>query len=258
MAAVISVAKKLSFVTALLLSALTAVAFGQYPYPQYPYPMPPRQAAERTALVRYISGEVSVAPKETNQWTAARVSQTLPASEYIWTAKDSRTEISLGGALLRMNSEVSVTLIAMTRSNVQLGVNQGEVTLTVLHLYPGEVYEIDTPNATLTVSKSGTYRVDVHPDEDQTLVTTRRGAIVATGRGPAVTVKEGEQVRFTSHDSLQHVAEKAPPRDGFEDWASVRDQRLGVGRPPFGVYVGVGPWPYGYYGPPPPPYVWVR
>jgi hypothetical protein len=240
--------------TALLLFALSGFAVGQYPYPPYPYPMPQRQAPEPSARVQYISGEVSVAPKETNQWTAARVNQTLPANEYIWTAKDSRTELGLGNGLLRMNSEASVTLIALGRSNVQLGVNQGEVILTVLHLYPGQIYEIDTPNATLTVSKAGTYRVDVHPDEDQTLVTTRRGQIVATGRGPAVTIKEGEQVRFTNHDSLQHVAEKAPPRDGFEDWASVRDQRMGMGRPPFGVAVGVGPWPY--YGPPPP--VWVR
>jgi FecR protein len=242
---------------ALLLFAFTAVAFAQYPYP-YPNPVPPRQSApERTARVQYISGELSVAPKDTNQWTTARLNQTLPASEYIWTAKDSRAEISLGSGLFRMNSEASVTLLALNRSTVQIGVNQGEVTLTVPYLYRGEIYEIDTPNATLTVSKSGTYRVEVHPDEDRTLVTTRRGAIVATGSGPAVTIKEGEQVRFTGHDSLQHVAEKASPRDGFEEWASVRDQRMGMGRPPFGVAVGVGPWPY--YGPPaPPPPVWVR
>jgi hypothetical protein len=231
----------------------TASAFAQYPYP-YPYPPPQRRAPQQpTARVQYISGDVSVAPKDTNQWTAARLNQALPASEYVWTAKDSRAEISLGSVLFRMSSEASVTLIAFDRGNVQIGVNQGEVTLTVPRLYPGEIYEIDTPNATLTVSKAGTYRVDVHPDADQTLVLTRRGSITATGRGPAVTIKEGEQVLFRDHDSLQHTTQKAPPRDGFEDWASVRDQRMGMGHPPFGVAVGVGPWGYG-----PPPPVWIR
>lgn len=253
MSVIRSKANSVPLLVTLLLFMLSSYAVAQYPYP---YPMPPqRRAPERTARVQYISGDLSVAPKETNQWTAARVNQTLPAAEYIWTGKDSRAEISLGSGLFRMSSEASVTLLALNQSTVQIGVNQGEVSLTVVHLYPGEIYEIDTPNATLTVSKSGTYRVEVHPDQDQTLVTTRKGSIVATGRGPAITIKEGEQVLFSNRDSLQHTVQKAPPRDGFEDWASVRDQRMGAGRPPFGVAVGVGPWPY--YGPPPPPYpVW--
>ncbi len=232
----------------LMLFVLTASAFAQWP-------MPPARSPQRTARVQYISGEVSVASSETSQWTAARLYQTLTPAEYIWTGKNSRTEISVGDGFLRMNSEASVTLLAVNGSTVQIGVNQGEVSLTVAHLSPGEIYEIDTPNATLTVTKAGTYRVEVHPDQDKTLVTARRGSIVATGGSSAVTIKEGERVLFTSGNSLQHTAEKAPSRDGFEEWASVRDQRLGVGRHPFGVGFGYGPGPY---GPPPPPPLWVR
>ncbi len=222
---------------------------------------PPRPAApERTARLQYISGEVSIAPKATNTWTNARVYQALMPAEYIWTAKDSRAEISVGYGFIRMNSEASVTLIALNRSTVQIGVNQGEVSLTILHLFPGEIYEIDTPNATLTATKSGVYRVDVYPSEDQTFVTTRKGEIVATGGGGAITVKSDEQVMFRGGNSLQHTSEKAPVRDGFEDWASVRDQRLKATRPPFGVGFGFGPWPYGAVAvpPPPPPPGWVR
>jgi hypothetical protein len=206
--------------------------------------------------VQYVAGEVSISPKTTDTWTTARLNQSLPADENIWTGKDSRTEIGLGGGLLRMNSEASVTLLVLNRSTVQIGINQGEVSLTVFQLYPGEIYEIDTPNAVLTVTKPGTYKVEARPEVDQTLVATRRGSITATGLGSAVTVGSGDQVVFTNHDSLQHTTQKAPPRDGFEDWANVRDQRLGVTRPPFGVVVGVSPWPYGPPAPPPP--VWVR
>ena len=219
--------------------------------------MAPGGGQGRTARVQYISGELSVAPRETNQWSAARVGQQLSPAEYIWTGKESRAEIGVGYGFIRMNSEASVTLVAVNRNTVQIGVNQGEVSLTILHLFPGEIYEIDTPNATLTATKAGTYRVDVHPNEDQTVVTTRKGAIVATGSGPAVTIDSGQQVLFRSGTSLQHTAQKAPPRDGFEDWASVRDQRMGANRPPFVVGFGYGPWPYGP-PPPPPPYVWVR
>jgi len=229
-----------------LLFALAAPAFAQYP-------MPPRPAPQRIARVQYIDGEVSIAPEATNQWSTARLYQNLTAPEYVWTGKESRTEINVGDGFIRMNSEASVTLVNVSRNTVRIGLNQGEVNLTVPHLFPGVIYEVDTPNATLTVTKSGTYLVQVYPDQDRTVVTARRGAIVATGRGSAVTVDSGKQVVFTVKDTLQHTVMKAPPKNGFEDWASVRDQRLGVGRPPF--VFGFGPWPY---PPPPPPPVWVR
>jgi ferric-dicitrate binding protein FerR (iron transport regulator) len=219
--------------------------------------MPPGRAPERAAILQYMSGEVSVAPSATNQWTAARLNQPLTPSENLWTATNSRAEINVGDGFIRMNSEASLTVVALSLSNVQVRVNQGEVSLTVLRLPPGEIYEIDTPNATLTVTKTGVYRVVVTPEEEQTLVTTRKGSIVATGRGPAVTINSGQQVSFLNGNSLQHTAQKAPPPDGFEDWASVRDKRLGASRPPFGVVVGYGPYPYGAVvvpGPPPPPY----
>jgi len=220
--------------------------------------MPAGHAPQRMAFLQYMSGEVSVAPSATNEWTAARLNQPLTPSEYVWTTTNSRAEINVGDGFIRMNSEASLTLVAINLSNVQVSVNQGEISMTVLRLIPGEIYEIDTPNATLTVTKTGVYRVVVKPAEQQTLVTTRKGCIVATGRGPAVTINSGQQVTLLNDTSLQHSAQKAPPPDGFEDWASVRGKRLGASRPPFGVVVGYGPWPYGAVavpGPPlPPPY----
>jgi ferric-dicitrate binding protein FerR (iron transport regulator) len=217
--------------------------------------MPPGRAPQRAAILQYMSGEVSVAPSASNQWTAARLNQPLTAAQYVWTATNSRAEINVGDGFIRMSSEASLTIVALSPSNVQVGVNQGEVSLTVFRLPPGEIYEIDTPNATLTVTKTGVYRFVVKPEEEQTLVTTRKGSIVATGRGPAVTINSGQQVSFLNGNSLQHTAQKAPPPDGFEDWASVRDKRLGASRPPF--VIGYGPWPYGAIavpGPPSPPY----
>lgn len=233
----------------LIFSVLALTAAGQVR-------MPPGRAPVRVAFLQYVSGEVSVASSATNEWQAARLNDPLKPSEYVWTATNSRAEINVGDGFLRMNSEASVTVVALSLSNVQVSVNQGEVILTVLRLLPGEIYEIDTPNATLTATKTGVYRVVVRPVEDQTLVTTRKGSIVATGRGPAVTINSGQQVTFLDGNSLQHTAQKAPPPDGFEDWASVRDKRLGAGRPPFGAVVGYGPWPYGAIavpGPPAPP-----
>ena len=123
--------------------------------------VPPGRAPQRSAILQYMSGEVSVAPSATNQWTAARLNQPLTPSEYVWTAANSRAEINVGDGLIRMNSEASLTVVALNPSNVQVGVNQGEVSLTVLRLPPGEIYE---------------YRYsERHTDRNQNRCLSRRG-----------------------------------------------------------------------------------
>ena len=212
----------------------------------------PNNAPERIARLQYMSGQVSQAPCESSDWVAAEVNQPLQPRVCIWADKDSRAELNVADGFIRMSSETSITLTTVNRGTVQFGVNQGVASLTVRYLLPGEIFEIDTPNATLTVMKPGVYRVNVIPTQDQTWVTVRRGAVAATGAGNSVTVNAGQQVRFQNKTSMQHTTEKAPPPDGFDDWANVRDQRLGVRTSPFGIVFGYPPPPYG------PPGFWVQ
>jgi hypothetical protein len=206
----------------------------------------------RIARVQYMSGQVSVAPCEGNDWAAAALNQPLQPPICIWADKDSRAELNVGNGFIRMSAETSVTLSTVDRGTVQFRVNQGVASLSVRYLFPGQIYEIDTPNTTLTLMKPGVYRVNVFPDQDQTLLTVRKGSITATGQGPSVKINAGQQVRFQNKTSMQHTAEKAPAPDGFDDWVNVRDQRLwGPGPSHFGIYLGYPP-PYG------PPGFWAQ
>ena len=180
----------------------------------------------RVARVQYMSGDVSIQPGGVNDWIAASQNRPLTTSDRIWTDKNSRAELNVGDGFLRMNSETSVTLTNVADNTVQLELDQGTLEITVRHLEPGEIYEVDTPNYAFTVTKAGNYRFDVFPSEDQSWVTVRKGSGEATGRGAAVRVNSDQQVRFTGGNSLQHTAEGAPARDGFDDWAQIRDKRL--------------------------------
>jgi hypothetical protein len=187
---------------------------------------PANDPPSRVARIQYVSGQVSLQPGGVNDWVAASLNRPLTTSDRVWTDKDSRVELNVGNAFLRMDSESSLTLTNVGNNTIQAELDQGEMEITVLHLEPGEVYEIDTPNLAFTVMKSGVYRFDVRPNDNQTWVTVRKGNGQATGNGPAVKVSSGEQVRFTGQGSLQHEAFAAPALDGFDDWAQVRDKRL--------------------------------
>jgi hypothetical protein len=173
-----------------------------------------------------MTGQVSMQPGGVNDWVAADMNRPLTTADRVWTDKDSRAELNVGDGFLRMNSETSVTLTNVSDQTVQIELDQGTLSLTVRHLEPGEVYEVDTPNYAFTVMKTGVYRFDVYPNQDESWVTVRSGYGQATGKGAAVRVNSGMQVRFRADNSLQHTAYAAPDRDGFEDWAQVRDKRL--------------------------------
>lgn len=179
----------------------------------------------RVARLQYISGAVSVQPGGVKDWVDAVVNRPLTTADRVWTDKDSRSELHLGSAFIRMNAMTSLTLTNLADQSVQLELDQGTVNLHVRHLYDGEIYEIDTPNMAFTVMKSGEYRFDVDPDGDTTRVTVWQGEGEATGQERAVKVHKSEQAIFSGGDSLNHEIAQAPEFDGFDDWCRVRDQR---------------------------------
>jgi uncharacterized protein DUF6600/FecR-like protein len=191
-----------------------------------PGQVPPQDPSGRVARLQFTSGEVSMQPGGVNDWIAASLNRPLTTSDRVWTDKNSKAELNVGDGFLRMNSETSVTLTNVSDSTVQVELDQGTLEVTVKHLEKGEMYEIDTPNYAFTVMKTGVYRFDVFPHGDESWVTVRSGYGEATGKGPAVRVNSGQQVRFTSDQTLQHTAINAPAPDGFDDWAQVRDKRL--------------------------------
>jgi len=197
--------------TALFLSVSTVMAWADDP---------PGRAVD----IKYLSGQVSVQPGGVNDWAAAAVNRPLTTADRVWADKDSRAELHMGSAALRLDAETSVTLTNVSDQTVQVELDQGALNLWVRHLFGGEIYEVDTPNLAFTVTKPGDYRFDVDPS-GLTRVTVRHGEGEATGQGNAVTVRSGEQASFSNGTSLEHQISDAPPPDGFDDWCRVRDER---------------------------------
>jgi len=180
----------------------------------------------RVARLQYLSGQVSVQPGGVDDWVDAGVNRPLTTADRVWADKDSRGELQLGGALMRISAETSMTLTNVSDQTVQVELDQGTLNVRVRHLYDGEIYEVDTPNVAFTITKSGEYRFDVDPDADATFVTVWKGKGEATGDERTVTIRHGEQAKFTNGNSLEHQLLDQPDRDGFDDWCRVRDERL--------------------------------
>jgi len=165
-----------------------------------------------------MNGQVSVQPNGTDEWVQGSSNRPLTNADNIWADKDSHVELSLGNGMMRISSETSLTLTNVNNDSVQVSLHQGALNVHVRRLDGGEVWEVDTPNLSFTLSKPGDYRFDVDPNGDKTLVAVWKGEGEATGQGPAVQVREGEQVQFTGGNSLAHESLGAPKADGFDEW----------------------------------------
>ena len=181
----------------------------------------------RVARLKYLSGEVSMQPGGVDDWATATINRPMTTADRLWTDKDSRAELHLGSAAMRMNSETSLTLTNLSDNTVQLELDQGTLNLHIARLHDHEIYEVDTPNLAFTLLKSGDYRFDVDSNGDVTTVTVWKGRGLATGDGDAVRVESNHQVRFFGGMSLAHQAYNAPRLDGFDEWCRVRSDREG-------------------------------
>src|SRR5579864_4317246 len=197
----------------LFISALSAMSFGEDP-------------PTRAARLNYISGSVSVQPGGANDWVEAGINRTLTTSDRIWADKNSRAELQFDGAAMRIDSETSATLTNVSDNTTQIELDQGALYLSVLRLFPGQIYEVDTPNTAFTVLKPGRYRFDVDSNGDTTRIVVHRGEGQASGDGPAVTIHEREGARFSGGRSMAHNMFEDPGYDGFDQWAAVRDKRM--------------------------------
>jgi hypothetical protein len=171
-----------------------------------------------------MSGSVSIQPEGTGDWIEGKLNHPLTTSDNVWTDKDSRAELSVGTGVMRMDSESSLTLTNISNSTVQVQLHQGTLNLRVRYLFPGEVYEVDTPNMAFTVQKAGNYRFNVDPSQDATALTAWKGNGDVTGKGPSFRVHAPELVRVTG-EALAHESHNPPKPDGFDDWCKTRDER---------------------------------
>ena len=209
--------------------SLSQAPYQTEPAPSAGQPLPSdgSQAGDpsgRVGRLGYMSGSVSVQPQGTGDWVQGSANRPLTNGDNVWADQSSRAELNLGTGLMRISSESSLTLTNVTNDAVQVQLHQGTLNVHVRKLYDGEVYEVDTQNIAFTINKGGDYRFDVDPNADTTIVTVWKGEGEATGQGPSVRVREGEQARFTGGTSLAHQTMDAPRRDGFDDWCKVRDK----------------------------------
>jgi hypothetical protein len=177
----------------------------------------------RVARLNYSQGSVSFRPAGEDDWVTAVPNRPIVAGDDLWADEDSRAEVHVGSAAIRLGAQTGITFLALDDLTTQIRLAQGSLIVRVRHVDDDDTYEIDTPNIAFTLLQPGEYRVDVSQDGNQTITTVWHGHGRVTGGGFTYTVVAGQTATFTGSDHLDYDLEQLPDQDQFDDWAFQRD-----------------------------------
>jgi hypothetical protein len=179
----------------------------------------------RVADLNYVTGNVSIQPAGADDWAPAAVNRPFTTGDNLWADTDGRAELHLNNATLRVGAQSSLGFLNLDDHFAQIRFSQGEFFLRVRRLGDDDSFEVDTPNAAITILREGEYRFNADPDAGTTGVVVRHGEAEITGGGQAFTVRAGNSAQLSGTDQLAYDVGTVPPPDDLDGWCEDRDNR---------------------------------
>lgn len=195
--------------------------------------LPTRSAAQddqddpptRVARLGYMEGSVSFEPAGEDDWVGAVDNRPMTTGDKLWADQDSRAELQLGSAVIRLSQNTGISFLNLDDHTVQVQLSSGAINIRVRRLSANDAFEIDTPNLAFSLDQPGSYRVEASEDGTYSIVTVRDGDGEATGNGQTYTIHAGQQTTFSGTDSLNADVEQIGAPDQFDTWSDGRDHR---------------------------------
>jgi hypothetical protein len=178
----------------------------------------------RVARLNYETGSVSFRPGSVEDWTPAVPNYPLTAGDHLWTDFGGQAELHVGSTAIRMKEQTALSFLNLDDRTVQLSLTQGTIHLRIRNLRDDEIFEVDTPNASLSLLRPGEYRIQTDGDNAVTSVALPSGEVEVTAGGTAFPVHARQSARITGADGRTYDLVDLPPPDGFDRWCQDRDR----------------------------------
>jgi hypothetical protein len=184
----------------------------------------------RVARLGYLQGSVSFQPAGETDWVGAVPNRPMTTGDQLWTDQDSRAEVQLGSAVIRLGANTGFSFLNLDDDTVQIQLTSGVINVTVRRLGDDDDFEVDTPNQAFTVSQPGHYRVEASADGSYTVISVRAGEGEATGNGETYMLRGGQRGTFSGTDYLNVDVVDIWGPDEFDTWSEGRDHRYDYSR----------------------------
>lgn len=178
----------------------------------------------RAARLSDVEGPVSLEPAGVAEWTAATLNRPLTGGDRLWADENARAEVDLGNAAVRLGAHTGFAFFELDDTTAQMQLTGGVLIVRVRNLAANQVYEIDTPNLSVSLQQAGEYRLEVNGGGDVTTVKVMDGTAQALGGSLWLAMGAGQSVTFSGTTTLTYSSSRLGPADDLDVWSEARDQ----------------------------------
>jgi hypothetical protein len=180
----------------------------------------------RVARLSDTEGSVSLQPAGVQDWTAGEINRPITTGDRLWSDRDSRAELDLGAAAIRIASSTDCSFFNLDDRTVQLQLTAGTLIVSVRDLSANQLYEIDTPSVAVTLLAVGAYRIEVSAGGDTTTVKVSQGGAQVDGGVGSITIATQQMARFSATLPSGYEIGTLGVLDDFDAWSAARERGL--------------------------------
>src|SRR5260370_6058104 len=100
-----------------------------------------------------VEGSVPFHPAGETEWVQAVANRPMTTGDKIWADKDSRAELQLGSAVIRLSANTGFSFLNLDDHTAQIQLTSGTINIRVRRLDQDHIFEIETPNLPLSVTQ---------------------------------------------------------------------------------------------------------
>ncbi len=180
---------------------------------------------QTVARVAYVSGNVAYSRgDDPDNWQDVVVNVPLTLGDRLWTEKGARLELQVPGARLFVAPETQLSVLDLREDVAQLSLSVGTAALHLHRLGEGETFEVDTPNAAVTIRAPGLYKLRVDEEGNTRVDVSEGSAVAAVGRDVAE-LHGGDALRVRGLDAPVYELKPLGAPDSWDRWVDERTRR---------------------------------
>ena len=173
-----------------------------------------------------MQGDTSFNSEDTDEWAALSVNFSLRDGDRLWAGNDSKIEVQfMGGHMAWINYQTELDINKMESDKgraFQVAIASGEASFATRRMGPDDVFQVDTPNASVRAYDKARFRITVLED-GTTQVGVSSGRVELETQDGISDVSKGDMAEITQDGQVYTSA--LPARDDWDNWVDSRWDR---------------------------------
>ncbi len=187
----------------------------------------------RVGRISFIRGDAQVRRLESNEWEKATLNLPIVEGDEIAVGSGSRVEVQFDNYThIRLDENAYIKVMTLKDEGIALSHSLGTISIRVTSFDKDRsFFEIDAPNTTLAIQRSGTYRIDAgrQGDDEIRVAATDGGEARVYSDNAGFTLKNGRSTRVYidgPNAGEWETADASRFMDEFDSWSADRDRTI--------------------------------